>query len=95
MRMYSCNKFIDVIKNTTYKVFLKYKIKKIMIAIYKYIINIMKKIEFEILRNEGIYIKLTYEQKQLIKKLAKCQKKKDSDFIKWIIFSKYIDDFIK
>lgn len=74
---------------------LKRKIMKIILLIYRYLINIMKKVEFELFRNEGVYIKLTREQKELIGKLAKCQKKNNSEFIKWLIFSKYIDDFIK
>ena len=55
----------------------------------------MKKIEFELIRNDGVYVKVTKEQKEIIKMLAKCQKKSSSDFIKWVIFQKYVDDFIK
>ncbi|MDO5517472.1 MAG: hypothetical protein Q4F66_07940 [Clostridium sp.] len=71
------------------------KIDIIKKLIFKYVLNIMKKIEFELIRNDGVYVKVTEEQKEIIKKLAKCQKKSSSDFIKWIIFQKYVDDFIK
>lgn len=71
------------------------KLKKKFYIIHSYILNIMKSIEFELIRNEGVYVKVTDEQKEIIKKLAKCQKRSSSDFIKWVIFSKYIDDFIK
>lgn len=71
------------------------KVKNIFCMIYVYILNIMKKIEFELIINEGVYVKVTDEQKEIIRKLAKCQKKNSSEFIKWVIFSKYIDDFIK
>ena len=71
------------------------KIKAIKNLILKYLLNIMKMIEFELIRNDGVYVKVTEEQKEIIKKLAKCQKKSSSDFIKWIIFQRYVDDFIK
>lgn len=60
-----------------------------------YIVNIMKKIEFELFRNEGVYVKLTAQEKDVVKKLARCRKLNTSNFIKWLIFSKYVDDFIK
>lgn len=90
----------DIIELTKNKI--SYAIKKLCLTlkdifciIYPYMLNIMKKIEFELIRNEGVYIKVTGEQKEIIKKLAKCQKKSSSDFVKWVIFSKYINDFIK
>lgn len=71
------------------------KLRYIKILIFQYLLNIMKKIEFELIRNDGVYVKVTKEQKEIIKMLAKCQKKSSSDFIKWVIFKKYVDDFIK
>lgn len=71
------------------------KLRYIKILIFQYLLNIMKKIEFELIRNDGVYVKVTKEQKEIIKMLAKCQKKSSSDFIKWVIFQKYVDDFIK
>ncbi|HCW54717.1 MAG TPA: hypothetical protein DG753_13505 [Clostridium sp.] len=88
---------IELAKNKILYVFRKLclTINRIFCIIYPYILNIMKKIEFELIRNEGIYVKMTDEQKEIIKKLARCQKKSSSDFVKWVIFSKYINDFIK
>lgn len=83
------NKILYIIENV------QLGIKSIFSLLCKYTLNIMKKIEFELVRDEGVYIKVTDEQKEIIKKLAKCQRKSTSNFIKWVIFSKYIDDFIK
>lgn len=74
---------------------IKEKLEYIKTLIFKYMLNIIKKIEFELIRNEGVYVKVTEEQKEIIYMLAKCQKKSSSDFIKWVIFKKYVDDFIK
>lgn len=83
------NKILYIIENV------QLGMKSIFSLLCRYTLNIMKKIEFELVRDEGVYVKVTDEQKEIIKKLAKCQKRSTSDFIKWVIFSKYIDDFIK
>ena len=89
IRGFQKNKILYIIKNV------HSGMKSIFSLLCRYTLNIMKKIEFELVRDEGVYVKVTDEQKEIIKKLAKCQKKSTSDFIKWVIFSKYIDDFIK
>lgn len=89
IRGFQKNKILYIIKNV------QSGMKSIFSLLCRYTLNIMKKIEFELVRDEGVYVKVTDEQKEIIKKLAKCQKKSTSDFIKWVIFSKYIDDFIK
>lgn len=47
------------------------------------------------LKKEYICFKVTNEEKQIIKKLAGCQKESVEDFMRYVIFSKYIDDFIR
>ena len=89
IRGFQKNKILYIIKNV------QSGMKSIFSLLFRYTLNIMKKIEFELVRDEGVYVKVTDEQKEIIKKLAKCQKRSTSDFIKWVIFSKYIDDFIK
>ena len=51
--------------------------------------------EYEPLRDKRIYIRVTEQEKKIIEKLAKCQCLDTSNFIRWLIFGKYIDDFIK
>lgn len=46
-------------------------------------------------RSERIYVRVTKEEKDCIKKLAKCQLMDSSTFVRHVILSKYIDDFIK
>lgn len=46
-------------------------------------------------RNERIYIRVTPVEKDLIKKLSRCQLMDMSTFVRHVILSKYIDDFIK
>ena len=46
-------------------------------------------------RDQRIYIRVTQDEKDIIKKLAKCQCLDTSNFVRWLIFGKYIDDFIK
>ncbi|MBE6062225.1 MAG: hypothetical protein E7207_01370 [Clostridium butyricum] len=93
----SHNEMMEIEKNKIFYMYKKIKVNTgwILNILTRYVLNIMKKIEFELIRNEGVYVKVTDEQKYVIKKLAKFQKKGTSDFIKWVIFSKYIDDFIK
>lgn len=49
----------------------------------------------KVLKKEYICFSVTDEEKQIIKKLAGCQKKSIDDFMRYVIFSKYIDDFIR
>lgn len=51
--------------------------------------------QYDSYRSERIYIRVTPEEKELINKLAKCQCLDKSNFIRWLIFSKYINDFVK
>ncbi len=46
-------------------------------------------------KKEYVYFKVTKEEKDIIRKLAWCQKATVDEFIRYIIFSKYIDDFIR
>ena len=46
-------------------------------------------------RSERIYLRVTPTEKDLIKKLANCQLMDMSTFIRHVILSKYLDDFIK
>lgn len=57
--------------------------------------RILVKIQFEIFNDEFICIRLTKEEKDIVKKLANCHKSSIQEFVKYIIFNKYIDDFIK
>lgn len=51
--------------------------------------------EYESLRDQRIYVRVTEQEKEIIEKLAKCQCLDTSNFVRWLIFGKYIDDFIK
>ncbi|WP_066679370.1 DUF6290 family protein [Clostridium septicum] len=46
-------------------------------------------------RTERIPVRVTEEEKELIKKMAKCQSLDVSNFIRWVILSKYKNEFIK
>lgn len=46
-------------------------------------------------RYERIYIRVTEEEKEVIQKLANCQALNVSSFVRWVILSKYLNDFIK
>lgn len=46
-------------------------------------------------RSERIYVRVTKTEKDLIKKLSRCQLMDTSTFVRHVILSKYIDDFIK
>lgn len=46
-------------------------------------------------RDERIYIRVTKDEKDIIRKLARCQCLDTSNFVRWLIFGKYLDDFIK
>lgn len=51
--------------------------------------------QYDSYRSERIYIRVTPGEKNLIKKLARCQLMDTSTFIRHVVLSKYIDDFIK
>ncbi len=51
--------------------------------------------QYDSYRSERIYIRVTPSEKDLIKKLARCQLLDVSSFIRHVVLSKYIDDFIK
>jgi len=54
-----------------------------------------QKKEYQSLRDQRLYIRVTEDEKEIIEKLAKCQCLDTSNFVRWLIFGKYIDDFIK
>ncbi|MFR2067555.1 plasmid mobilization protein [Clostridium sp.] len=47
------------------------------------------------IRDQRIQIRVTKSEKEMIEKLAKIQYMNSSNFIRWLIFKKYINDFIK
>ena len=47
------------------------------------------------IRDQRIQVRVTKSEKEMIEKLAKIQYMDSSNFIRWLIFKKYIDDFIK
>lgn len=47
------------------------------------------------IRDQRIQIRVTKSEKEMIEKLAKIQYMDSSNFIRWLIFKRYIDDFIK
>lgn len=51
--------------------------------------------QYDSYRSERIYIRVTPGEKNLIKKLARCQLMDTSTFMRHVVLSKYIDDFIK
>lgn len=46
-------------------------------------------------RSERIYIRVTKDEKDLIEKIAKLERRDTSNFIRWLALSKYIDEFIR
>lgn len=54
-----------------------------------------EKKDYDCYRDERIYIRVSADEKEIITKLAKCQCLDTSNFVRWLIFGKYIDDFIK
>lgn len=46
-------------------------------------------------RSEKIQIRVTKDEKYMIEQLAKTQRRDTSNFIRWVILSKYMNDFIK
>lgn len=51
--------------------------------------------EYDSYRDQRIYIRVTEDEKDIIKKLAKSQCLDTSNFVRWLIFGKYLDDFMK
>lgn len=51
--------------------------------------------QYDPLRDRRIYVRVTEQEKEIIEKLAKCQCLDTSNFVRWLIFGKYIDEFIK
>lgn len=51
--------------------------------------------QYDSYRSERIYVRVTPVEKDLIKKLSRCQLMDMSTFVRHVILSKYIDDFIK
>ena len=51
--------------------------------------------QYDSYRDQRIYIRVTKDEKEIIEKLARCQCLDTSNFIRWLVFGKYIDDFIK
>ena len=51
--------------------------------------------QYDSYRSERIYVRVTPAEKNLIQKLAKCQLMDMSTFVRHVILSKYIDDFVK
>lgn len=47
------------------------------------------------LRIKKVEVKLTIEEKELLKKIAKLKHKTMSDFVRELIFNQYLEDFIK
>lgn len=46
-------------------------------------------------KTEEIRIRVTPEEKKEIQMLARCQSLKVSQFIRWVVLSKYKNDFIR
>lgn len=47
------------------------------------------------IRDKRIQIRVSEEEKEIIEKLANINHLDTSNFIRWLIFKKYVDDFIK
>ena len=46
-------------------------------------------------RDQRIYVRVTKDEKEIIEKLAKIQRRDTSNFIRWLALTKYLDDFIQ
>lgn len=57
--------------------------------------NIVHRKDDEDLRTERAYIRLTKEEKEMLKTLAKIRHQNVSDFVRLIIFDAYLNEFIK
>jgi len=51
--------------------------------------------QYDSYRDQRIYVRVTKDEKDIIQKLAKIQQRDVSNFIRWLVLSKYVDDFIK
>ncbi|MVX62224.1 DUF1778 domain-containing protein [Clostridium chromiireducens] len=51
--------------------------------------------QYDPYRDDRIYVRVTKDEKDMIKNLAKLQHRDVSNFIRWLALSKYLDDFIK
>lgn len=57
--------------------------------------NIVYRKDDEDLRNERVYIRLTKDEKEMLKNLAKIRHQNVSDFVRLVIFDTYLNEFIK
>ena len=51
--------------------------------------------QYDSYRSKTIQIRVTEDEKYMIEQLAKTQGRDTSNFIRWIILNKYLDEFIK
>jgi phytoene dehydrogenase-like protein len=51
--------------------------------------------QYDSYRSERIYIRVTKDEKEIIEKLEKIQRRDTSNFIRWLALTKYLDDFIQ
>jgi hypothetical protein len=51
--------------------------------------------QYDSYREKKIQIRVTIDEKYMIEQLAKLQGRDTSNFIRWLILTKYLDDFIK
>lgn len=47
------------------------------------------------IRDKRVQVRVTEEEKEMIEKLAELQHLDTSSFVRWLIFKKYLDDFIR
>jgi F0F1-type ATP synthase delta subunit len=51
--------------------------------------------QYDPYRDQRIYVRVTEDEKDMIKKLAKIQGRDVSNFIRWLALNKYLNDFIQ
>jgi uncharacterized protein (DUF1778 family) len=51
--------------------------------------------QYDCVRDQRIYIRVTQDEKEIIEGLAKCQHRDTANFMRWLALEKYLDDFIK
>lgn len=51
--------------------------------------------QYDPYRDQRIYVRVTSDEKEIIEKLAKIQRRDTSNFIRWLALTKYLDDFIQ
>lgn len=54
-----------------------------------------KEKQYDSYRDQRIYVRVTKDEKEVIEKLAKIQRRDTSNFIRWLALTKYLDDFIQ